>query len=116
MASAVQPELVFVVDVSSLTKKGFVGTTTYEGRRVDLEFDDEGEGVFLSAEMAKRLHVRKGSLLVLLIEGERNDLAESDLASVGRVFRFSNHRVYYAFGREGGAVIRVRKAQPRATE
>ncbi len=110
MAFAVQQELVFVVDVSSLTRKGFVGTTTYEGRKVDLEFDDDGEGVFLSAEMARRLHVRRGSHLSILIEGEKNQLIDASVASVGRVLRISDPKVYYAVGREGGAILRIRKA------
>ncbi len=110
MASASQPELVFVVDVSSLTKKGFVGTTTYAGKKVDLEFDDGGEGVFLTTEMARRLHVRKGSLLTLVIEDERNQVVEATVASVGTTLRVSDPKVYYAVGREGGAIVRARKA------
>jgi len=110
VASASQQELVFVVDVSSLTKKGFVGTTTYEGKKVDLEFDDEGAGVFLNQEMARRLHLRRGSLVSLLIEGERNQLVEAPVATVGTAVRISDPKVYYAVGREGGAIIRVRKA------
>ncbi len=106
-----QAELVFVVDVSSLTKKGFVGTTTYQGRQVDLEFDDAGAGVFLTSEMAGRLHVRKGSSLSLIIENERNQVAEVPVAAVGKGLRISDPRVYYAVGREGGAIIRVRKSQ-----
>ena len=103
-------ELVFVVDVSSLTKKGFVGTTTYEGRKVDLEFDDNGDGVFLTSEMAGRLHVRKGSPLSVIIEDDRNQVAEAQVAAVGKTIRISDPKVYYAVGREGGAVIRIRKS------
>ncbi len=103
-------ELVFVVDVSSLTKKGFVGSTTYEGRKVDLEFDDHGEGVFLSVEMARRLRIRKGSSLSILIEDERNQLVNASVAAVGNVLRISDPKVYYAVGREGGAILRIRKA------
>ncbi len=110
MAFAGPQELVFVVDVSSLTKKGFVGSTTYEGKKVDLEFDDRGEGVFLSAEMARRLHIRKGSSLSILIEDERNQLVNASVAAVGKVLRISDPKVYYAVGREGGAILRIRKA------
>lgn len=109
MASAGLAELVFVVDVSSLTKKGFVGTTTYEGREVDLEFDDAGTGVFLTSEMAGRLHVRKGSTLSVIIEDERNQVVEAPVAAVGKVLRISDPKVYYAVGREGGAILRLRK-------
>jgi len=109
VASANQAELVFVVDVSSLTKKGFVGSTKYEGEQVDLEFDDGQVGVFLTSEMAGRLHVRKGSPLLIVVEGEANEVVEASVAAVGKVLRISNPKVYYAVGREGGAVIRVRK-------
>ena len=109
MAGAEGAELVFVVDVSSLTKKGFVGSTRYEGRQADLEFDDGDEGVFLNAEMAGRLHVRKGSKLSILIEDDRNQVVESTVAGVGRTLRISDARVYYPVGRDGGAIVRVRK-------
>jgi ABC-type lipoprotein release transport system permease subunit len=110
LAAAGQAELVFVVDVSSLTKKGFVGTTNYEGRKVDLEFDAEGAGVSLTAEMASRLHVRKGSTLSVIIEDERTQVTEATVAAVGRGLRISDQRVYYAVGREGGAIVRIRKS------
>lgn len=110
MASASLAELVFVVDVSSLTKRGFVGTTDYRGKKVDLEFDDQGDGVFLTTEMAGRLHVRKGSAVSVIIEDERNQIAESKVAAVGKTIRISDPKVYFAVGREGGAVIRIRKS------
>jgi len=109
VASARQAELVFVVDVSSLTKKGFVGSTTYEGRLVELEFDDGDAGVFLSPAMAARLHVRKDSRVSLIIENERNQVTESTVSGVGKELRISNEKVYYEVGREGGAIVRVRK-------
>ena len=110
MASAAPAELVFVVDVSALTKEGFVGTTTYEGERVDLEFDEAGAGVFITAEMAGRLRVKKGSRLSLMVEDDANLVAEAIVASVGKALRVSNPKVYYAIGREGGAILRLRKA------
>ena len=110
MASAGAAELVFVVDVSALTKEGFVGTTKYEGKRIDLEFDEEGDGAFLTPEMAGRLHVKKGSRLSLMIEGDTNQVAEVAVAAVGRALRVSDPKVYYAIGKEGGAVLRMRKA------
>ncbi len=109
MDSASKAELVFVVDVSSLTEKGFVGTTKYRGEPVNLEFDDEGEGVFLTSEMAGRLRVRKGSALSVMIEDDRAQAVEATVASVGRRLRISDPKIYYAVGREGGAILRVRK-------
>jgi ABC-type lipoprotein release transport system permease subunit len=108
--TATGAELVFVVDVSSLTKKGFVGSTTYEGKQVDLEFDDAGAGVFLSPEMARRLHVKKGSALSVIIEDERNQVAETKVGGVGKRLRISDPKIYYSVGREGGAILRVRKS------
>jgi len=109
VALADRAELVFVVDVSSLTKKGFVGTTKYEGKQVDLEFDDGTAGVFLDSEMAGRLHVKKGSRLSIVIEDERNEVVESTVAGVGKAIRISDARVYYPVGRDGGAIIRITK-------
>ena len=109
MASAGAAELVFVVDVSSLTTKGFVGSTVYEGRKVDLDFDDANAGVFLNSEMAGRLHVKKGSRVSIVIEDDDHQVTEAQVASVGSTLRISDARVYFAVGREGGAVIRVRK-------
>ncbi|HYB06802.1 MAG TPA: hypothetical protein VEB87_01455 [Nitrososphaerales archaeon] len=116
VAVAGQAELVFVVDVSALTKKGFIGTTTFEGKQVDLEFDDGGAGVLLTSEMAARLRVRKGSAISVLIEGDRNTVVEASVGGTGKRPRVSDPRIYYAVGREGGAVIRIRKSQlPRAS-
>jgi hypothetical protein len=109
VASASQAELVFVVDVSSLTKEGFVGTTKYEGNKVDLEFDDVGAGIFLTSAMAGRLHVKKGSALSITLEDEKNQLVEAPVAGVGRALRISDPKIYYAVGREGGAILRIRK-------
>jgi len=108
--SADRAELVFVVDVSSLTKKGFVGTTTYNGERVDVEFDDEDQGVFLTSEMATRLDSRKGSRLSLITENERTQVTEAVLSGVGEDLRISDAKVYYGVGKEGGAVVRIRKS------
>lgn len=109
MVSASAAELVFVVDVSALTGRGFVGSTEYEGKKVDLDFDDADAGVFLSSEMAGRLHVKKGSRVSIVIEDDDNQVAQTRVASVGKSLRISDLKVYYAVGREGGAVIRVRK-------
>lgn len=110
VASTKQAELVFVVDVTSLTKKGYVGSTEYEGNQLDLEFDDGSAGITLTSEMSQRLHVRKGSGLSISIETERNEVVSSTVAGIAKLVRISDPKVYYAVGREGGAVIRVRKA------
>ena len=109
MEQAAEAELVFVVDVSSFTKKGFLGSTKYEGNPVALEFDDEDKGVFVNPEMAKRIHVRKSSPLVLLIENERLQEAKTKVGGVGNSLRISDAKTYYAVGKEGGAIIRMRK-------
>jgi hypothetical protein len=109
LAQAAEAELVFVVDVSSFTKKGFVGSTKYEGKPVALEFDDEDKGTFINPEMAKRIHVRKGSPVILLIENERLQEAKTTVAGVASSLRISDAKTYYAVGKEGGAIIRMRK-------
>jgi len=109
VAEAPENELVFVVDVSSFTKKGFMGSTEYEGNTISIEFDDDDLGVYLTPEMAKRLHVRKGSPLLVLVEDDRPEPIKTITAGVGPKSRISNAKVYYAVGREGGAVLRVKK-------
>ncbi len=109
MPVAAETEIVFVVDVSSFTKNGFIGSTTYNGRPVDLEFDDSEGGVFLTSEVAKRIRVRKGSPLSVLIENERHQVAKTSVAAVGKELRVSDSKIYYAVGKEGGAIIRIRK-------
>jgi len=109
VAEAPQSELVFVVDVSSFTKKGFVGSTEYEGNTISIEFDDGDLGVYLTPEMAKRLHVRKGSPLLVLVEDDRPESIKAITVGVGPKPRISNAKIYYAVGREGGAVLRVKK-------
>jgi len=109
VAAASRAELVFVVDVTSITKEGFVGSTEYEGKGVDLEFDDKGAGVFLSSKMAARLHARKGSKVLLVVENERNLVTDEEVSGVGKRVRISNPKVYYQVGKEGGAVVRIRR-------
>lgn len=109
MAEAPEAELVYVVDVSSFTKKGFIGSTEYEGKTVSIEFDDEDKGVWLTPEMAKRLHVRKGSSLSIVVEDDRRELTKNVTAGVRPTARISSAKVYYAVGKEGGAVLKVRK-------
>jgi len=109
VAAPEEAGLVFVVDVSSLTKKGYIGTTRYEGKQVELEFDDGDAGVFINTEMAGRLRVRKGSKLSIIIEDDRNLVVKSKVATVGKTLRISDAKVYYPVGRDGGAIIRIRK-------
>ena len=104
-----EAELDFVVDVSSLTKNGFVGTTTYKGEQVALNFDDGGEGIFLTSDMAERLHVRKGSTLSVIMENDRTLVTKAPVGGVGKGIRISDPKIYYAVGREGGAILRIRK-------
>ncbi len=102
-------EIVFVVDVSSFTKDGFIGSTTYQGAQVNLEFDDAGDGVYINSEMANRLHVRKGSPLTIVIEHDKNQVATATVAGIGKSLRISDPKVYYGVGKEGGAILRIRK-------
>ena len=104
-----QAELVFVVDVSLLTEKGFVASSTYEGKKVSLEFDDAGDGVFLTAEMAGRLRVRKGSKVSLILEDSSTQVVELVVGGISKSPRVSDPKVYYAIGREGGAIARIRR-------
>jgi hypothetical protein len=108
--SAEGAELVFVVDVSSLTKKGFVGSSTYEGKEVDFEFDEGSAGVFLPSEMAARLHVRKGAKLSVSLEDGSTQFVELGFSGVSKAPRISDAKVYYAIGHEGGAVLHIRRA------
>ncbi len=102
-------ELDFVVDITSFTQNGFVGTTKYEGKVVDLEFDEDGDGLFLSAEMANRIDVRKGTPVSVIVEDGVTTVTQMRVAAVGEKVRISDPKVYYAIGREGGAVVRVRR-------
>ena len=103
-------ELVFVVDVSSFTKDGFVGSTKYAGRQVNLEFDDGTRGICLKPDMATRLGVSRGSSVTIAVENDANLVATATVAAVGRALRISDPKIFYAVGREGGAVLRLRRA------
>jgi len=105
------PELVFVVGVSSFTRKGFVGSASFKGEPVDIEFDDRDAGVFLSAEMCREIHVKKGSRVSMAVDVDaRPGVAESVIEGVTAKPRISNTKVYYDVGRMGGAIIRIWKA------
>lgn len=116
MAEAVKSgvnELIFAVDVAAFTKKGFIGSSNYSGHPVEIEFDDADLGVFLAQEMGEKLHVRKASKVTLVVDTEeRPQVTESVVAGVGKKVCISSARVYYQVGRDGGAVVRIRKSEP----
>lgn len=103
-------EVVFVVDVSSFTENGFVGTTKFSGKPIAIEFDAGESGIFLNHEMAQKLGVKKGSKIYALIEDDKTLLVSTFVAAVGKLARISDTKIYYAIGKEGGAVIRIRKS------
>ncbi len=104
-----EDEIVFVVDVSSFTEKGFRGTSSFAGEPVAIDFDDAGQGMFLNHEMAKKLAVKKGSGVSAVVEADKTQLVRMVVATVGKAVRISDAKVYYATGKEGGALIRIRK-------
>ena len=110
MSGSAISDLVFVVDVSSFTESGFIGTSSFAGETLAIEFDDGDKGLFINHEMAKRLAVKKGSLVSALVEAEKSQLAKMKVAAVGKSVRVSDAKVYYAIGKEGGAVIRITKS------
>ena len=110
VSGSAEVEIAFVVDVSSFTEKGFIGTSSFAGKSVAINFDDEDQGVFLNHEMASRLGVKKGSWVSAQVEAEKTQAVQLAVAAVGKVVRISDSKVYYAVGKEGGAVIRVRKS------
>jgi len=110
LSGTTESGLDFVVDVSSFTEKGFIGSSSFAGKPVYIDFDDADKGVFLNHEMASRLGVKKGSQLSALIEADKTQLAKMEVAAVGKVVRISDAKVYYAIGKEGGAVIRIWKS------
>lgn len=104
-------ELVFVVAMTSFTSKGFTVSSTYEGRRVDIEFNDGNEGLSLSPKMCRRIDVEKGSGLTILVEeDEKIHAIESVVHAEDDTLRFANPGLYYLIGRTGGGVLVVRKA------
>lgn len=103
-------ELVFVVGISSFTKRGFIGSSSFKGEPVEIEFDDRDAGVFISSEMCRKIHARKGSRVSVVVEvEERPKVTESVVAGVTGKPRISNAKVYYEVGRTGGAIVRIWK-------
>ncbi len=110
MSSTKQEEVVFVVDVSSFTEIGFIGSSNFAGEVVNIEFDDKNDGLILSKQMAERITVRAGSRVTLILENEeRPQVSESVIKSVGDKLSISDEKTYYFVGRTGGAIIRIRK-------
>lgn len=104
-------ELVFVVVMTSFTNEGFAVSSTYEGRRVDIQFSERNEGLRLSLEMCRRIGLEKGSCVTILVEeDERTHAIESVVNAVGDSLRFANPELYYLIGRTGGGVLIIRKA------
>ena len=110
VSRSAEDEIVFVVDVSSFTEKGFIGTSSFSGRPMPIDFDDGDQGISLNHEMAGRLGVKKGSWVSALVEADKTQVVQMAVAAVGKVVRISDSKVYYAVGKEGGAVIRVRRS------
>ncbi len=101
-------ELVFVVDVTYFTEQGFVGSSNYEGREVDLEFDPAGNGVSLPHDMAERLGATNGGTVTVIVEDGAATFSNARVSVKGRKVRISDPKVYAAIGSEGGGVVRVR--------
>jgi len=110
VSRSAEDEIVFVVDVSSFTKEGFVGTSNFAGKQIAIDFDDQNQGIFLNKEMADRLGVKKNSRVSALVEADKTQVVQMAVAAVGKVLRISDTKAYYAVGKDGGAVIRVRKS------
>jgi len=103
-------ELVFVVDVTSFTENGFIGSSNFGESRVDIEFDDGSDGISISPEMAKKIKVKVGSPVLIIGENEEKpQTSESTVSSVGEKLRISDAKTYYFVGRYGGAIIRIQK-------
>ena len=108
---SVNNELVLVVDVTAFTTSGFVGSSSFEGKRVDIEFDDADKGLALTRGMSARTQTKVGSNVQVLIEDDlKIQSFESFVEAISEKPRLSNSKLYYFLGQRGGAVIRIRKA------
>jgi len=99
-----------VVDVTSFIDRGFIGISSFLGEPTEIEFDEGDKGIFLVHAMAKRLSVRKGSEVFVLVEDDTNLTIRMTVAGVGATTRISSAPVYSRVGKEGGAIIRLQKA------
>jgi hypothetical protein len=106
-----EAELVLVVAVSSFTKRGFLGSASYQGQSIDIEFHEKDGGVYLTPEMCRRIRAKKGSKVLVVVEAEDEPVAsEAVVAGLVSKPRIANARIYYEVGKAGGAIIRIRKA------
>ena len=110
MSAGAESELVFALSISSFTRRGYIGSASLGGKPVDLEFDDADAGAFLTAEMLQRLGAKVGSKVLLVVEADEEPVTAETIVSKAAKARISNARVYYEVGREGGAILRIRKA------
>lgn len=99
-----------MVDVSSFTEEGFLGKTSYRGAPLDVEFDDRGDGLTLTQEMAERMGAKTGSPIALVVEGEESVHVAVKLAGTGPRPRISDPTVYSTIGNSGGAVLTLRRS------
>jgi len=44
-----------------------------------------------------------------VVESERNIVTDAVVSGIGKTVRISNPKVYYDVGKEGGAVMRIRR-------
>src|SRR5437016_13345454 len=99
-------ELVFVVDVTSFTENGFIGSTNFGESRVNIEFDDGSDGVSLSPEMAKKIKEKVGSQVVIIGENEEKpQTSESKVSMVGERTRITDAMTHYRVARYYCALV-----------
>jgi hypothetical protein len=104
-------ELVLVIDITSFTSGGFIGSSAFEGGRVDIEFDDADNGLTLSERMCSKTGTETGSRVSIFAEDDlKIQSFEGVVVAISDRPRFSNSKLYYFVGRKGGAIIRLRKA------
>jgi hypothetical protein len=86
-------------------------SSLFEGRRIEIEFDDADEGLTLSRAMCERALLRRGSAVVVYVEdGGEISALNSSLKGIGDKIRFSDSKLYFLIGRLGGAILRITKA------
>ncbi|HXW37624.1 MAG TPA: hypothetical protein VEJ36_06975 [Nitrososphaerales archaeon] len=111
MAEPNPAELVFVVDIDTFEGKGFVGSSEYEGVKLNIAFDGEDSGTYLTPEMCKRIRARKGAKLTLVAERETAPVVISSVLVAARErVRVSSSSLYKILGEDGGGIFRIRKS------
>ena len=103
-------ELVLVLTISSLLEDGFEAMTPYEGGEVRVMFDERDDGVFLTKGMSARARLVQGQKVAMIVEGEKELYSVSTFSGNSDIPRISDSKVYYAIGREAGAILRIRKS------